>query len=49
MVSVPTSTEGNVMLKFIIIVIAALVFGYYAYINFDDAFGDNAAAVIESI
>ncbi|MFT5037099.1 MAG: hypothetical protein ACI9VM_000674 [Candidatus Azotimanducaceae bacterium] len=31
------------MLKFIIIVIAASVFGWYAYINFDEAFHDEPA------
>ncbi len=29
------------MLKFIIFVIAAAAFGYYAYLNFDETFGDD--------
>jgi len=31
------------MLKIIVIVIAAVTFGYFAYVQFDEAFGENVA------
>jgi len=36
------------MLKFLIIVIAAIAFGYFAYINFDKAFGEDIAYSVHS-
>lgn len=33
------------MLKFIIILIAGIAFAYFAYVNFDQTFGDDPAVV----